>query len=291
MLPKAANVAPIIRGDVVLNQHANNPYAPPVAMVEDPCEQLAGDGTLIPGGRIVPAGHGAGWVGAGWRSFKQSPGAWISMTAVCFLISIVVSLLMSFVARFIPYFQILDFIFLIPLYGGVMIACDRQRTSGKLDAANLFGGLSQKVFALAIIGIVSGVLMWGGMFVIGKIFGFSFVGAQATQKVAKFMSSGALNMHTFFTMYAYTMAWSLVVYATTWYSPSLVIFHGVPVVRAMTMSFTASLRNILPWLIYGIIMFILAMFATLPILLGWLVLGPVMQASLYASYRDIFVQE
>jgi uncharacterized membrane protein len=56
----------------------------------------------------------------------------------------------------------------------------------------------------------------------------------------------------------------------------------------MKASFVACLRNIVPFLVYGVILFVLAIVASIPFGLGWLVLGPVMAASLYAGYRDIF---
>jgi hypothetical protein len=34
-----------------------------------------------------------------------------------------------------------------------------------------------------------------------------------------------------------------------------------------------------------------AIVATIPLALGWLVLGPVLAATMYASYRDIFYRE
>jgi hypothetical protein len=34
-----------------------------------------------------------------------------------------------------------------------------------------------------------------------------------------------------------------------------------------------------------------AIVATIPLALGWLVLGPVLAATLYASYRDIFYRQ
>jgi len=56
----------------------------------------------------------------------------------------------------------------------------------------------------------------------------------------------------------------------------------------MKMSFAGCLRNILPFLVYGLVGFGLAIAATIPLFLGWLVLGPVVSASLYTSYRDIY---
>ena len=43
-----------------------------------------------------------------------------------------------------------------------------------------------------------------------------------------------------------------------------------------------------PMLVYGVVLITLAVLATIPILLGWLVLLPVIFTALYASYNDIF---
>ena len=56
----------------------------------------------------------------------------------------------------------------------------------------------------------------------------------------------------------------------------------------MKSSFTASLRNIPPFLIYTLLGVVFAIVATIPIGLGWLMLAPVYAATLYPSYKDIF---
>jgi hypothetical protein len=45
-----------------------------------------------------------------------------------------------------------------------------------------------------------------------------------------------------------------------------------------------------PGLVYGVLLFVFAVLATIPLGLGWLVLGPVVTASVYASYRDVFYE-
>ena len=55
-------------------------------------------------------------------------------------------------------------------------------------------------------------------------------------------------------------------------------------------SFSGCLKNILPFLVYSVVMFVLAVFATIPLALGWLALGPVFAASVYTSYRDIYLK-
>ena len=56
----------------------------------------------------------------------------------------------------------------------------------------------------------------------------------------------------------------------------------------MAASFRGCLRNVVPFLLYGLIGFGLAIVASIPFGLGWLVLGPVTMATIYTSYCDIF---
>ena len=74
-----------------------------------------------------------------------------------------------------------------------------------------------------------------------------------------------------------------------WFAPALVVFHQLGPVEAMKDSFLGCLRNVLPFLVYGIMFTLLAILATIPLGLGWLVLGPVTVASIYTAYRDIYL--
>ena len=48
------------------------------------------------------------------------------------------------------------------------------------------------------------------------------------------------------------------------------------------------MKNVIPFLIYGLVGLVLTIVATIPLLLGWLVLIPMLIASIYVSYKDIF---
>jgi uncharacterized membrane protein len=74
-----------------------------------------------------------------------------------------------------------------------------------------------------------------------------------------------------------------------WFAPALVVFHELGAVEAMKQSFTGCLRNIVPFLVYGVILIVPAFIASIPLGLGWLVLGPVTAASIYTAYRDIYL--
>jgi len=73
-----------------------------------------------------------------------------------------------------------------------------------------------------------------------------------------------------------------------WFAAPLVMFHERGALDAMKESFAGCLKNIVPFLVYGVIFLLLAIVASIPLALGWLVLGPVAAASIYTAYRDIY---
>jgi uncharacterized membrane protein len=73
-----------------------------------------------------------------------------------------------------------------------------------------------------------------------------------------------------------------------WFAPALVVLRGDEPLAAMTASFHACLRNVPPFLVYSLLGIVLAIVASIPLGLGWLVLAPVYAATLYTSYKDVF---
>ena len=73
-----------------------------------------------------------------------------------------------------------------------------------------------------------------------------------------------------------------------WYAPILVGLNNLTATQAMKLSFLACLKNMLPFLLYGLIFMLLLVVAIIPFGLGLLIAVPVMMTSLYASYVDVF---
>jgi uncharacterized membrane protein len=84
------------------------------------------------------------------------------------------------------------------------------------------------------------------------------------------------------------LALAIPVYMAIWFAPTLVTLNDFEPIQALKTSFSACLKNIVPYLLYGVILFALAIVASIPLGLGWLVLGPVLAISIYTAYRDIF---
>ncbi|MDB5812990.1 MAG: putative integral rane protein [Rhodocyclales bacterium] len=264
-----------------MQQDSRNPYAPPAASVQDVFEPGA-PGTLIRGGRRVPAGNGVSWIGDGWEMFKQQAGPWIGLFIVFALVYLVVG--------FIPFINFFNVVLFPVLAGGVMIACENQHASGELKVGDLFAGLQRKFGSLALLGLMTFVLTIAVMSLVMLIMYLSVFGALAGGHSMKVALAGLGAGSIVAVVIGCIIAMSFV-YAAAWYAPALIVLQDLSVFDAMKMSFAGGIKNILPGLIYGICMFVWAILASLPILLGWLVLAPLMWASMYVSYRDIYIEE
>jgi uncharacterized membrane protein len=68
----------------------------------------------------------------------------------------------------------------------------------------------------------------------------------------------------------------------------LIVLTDCDVMSALRTSFFACLKNVLPFLVWSLVILVLAILASIPLMLGWLLLGPISMVSLYVAYRDIF---
>jgi len=66
------------------------------------------------------------------------------------------------------------------------------------------------------------------------------------------------------------------------------VLENMKPLDAMKRSLAACLYNWLAFLVYGAILLVLWFVASIPLLLGLLVLLPVLFCSIYASYKDVF---
>lgn len=258
-----------------------NPYAAPKAPVAD--ETLVLPGNFTPDGRGRPAGNGWTWIAEGWRYFMKAPGIWIAI--------IIVLLVISLAANFIPFVGPLAMMVLTPVFvGGLMLGCRALDTGAELEFAHLFAGFRAPLASLAVLGAIYLGLMFAVMLVVGLITGASMFamlgggGAQDPAALGAAFATMAIGM-------LLGLALMVPVAMLLWFAPALVVLNNVAPVAALKSSWSGCMRNIVPFLIYGVVLFILAIVASLPLMLGWLVLGPVMAASIYTSYRDIYYVE
>ena len=130
--------------------------------------------------------------------------------------------------------------------------------------------------AMVVIVLLMGVLGFGGV--------MSMMAGGATGSAAGTMAGMGVS---FFAMLIGFALFMLVTMAL-WFAPPLVALRGVPPVDAMRLSFAASLKNIVPFLLWGLIYIVASIIASIPLGLGWLVLLPLLMLTLYVSYKDVF---
>jgi uncharacterized membrane protein len=59
-----------------------------------------------------------------------------------------------------------------------------------------------------------------------------------------------------------------------WLASALAALEGASALDALRRAFSATFRNLLPLLVFVLVTFALAVVATIPLALGWFVLGP-----------------
>ncbi len=236
--------------------------------------------------RAVPAAHGATWWGEGWRLFTPAVGVW--------LLVLIILIVLHVVASVIPVVGSLAMQVLNPVFaGGLMLGCRALDRGNTLTVGHLFAGFSQRTGPLVVVGLLyTGaalllVLLVAGVMV--ALFGVTIFG-MLTGSVDPAQTGIALDSAVVAVLLGvlFLLLLLLPLVMAVWFAPALVMLGGLSPGAAMAASFRACLRNVVPFLLYGVIGLGLAIVASIPFGLGWLVLLPVMTATIYASYCDIF---
>ncbi len=251
-----------------------NPYQPPAANVE----MVTMPGQLV-GARSVAAGRGLSWFGEGFEIFKLAPWIWILNVVLFFVILLLLSI--------IPLVSILSSLLGPVFVAGLILGCRDLDEGNELKVAHVFAGFQNRAGPLIGLGAINllltilvMVIMSGVMYAMGSLDLEALETGQVTEQQAMSLILSGLVMSLF--MIPLVMLF--------WFAPALIVLHeDVGIIEAMKLSFLGCVKNILPFLIYGIVGFILMIVASIPLGLGWLVLGPVLFGTIYASYKDIFL--
>lgn len=230
--------------------------------------------------RSVDAGRALAWLQQGWTLFLRNPGIWVVIGLVLLIIQAVLAL--------IPVIGSIASCLLSPVFiGGLLLGCRALDNGGQLRFDHLFAGFSGSAGPLVTVG----ALFAGGMLAVGLV-AFLVGGGAALGGFAMSRAHTGAGIATAFSGMLLagllSLALSVPLLMAYWFAPALVLFKGLPPMEAMKLSFSACLKNLMPFLIYGIVCFVLMVVAMIPLGLGLIVLFPWLMASLYASYVDIF---
>ena len=255
-----------------------NPYGAPQAPVGD---YVAGEHAILEQARSVPADHGLAWYREAWRLFKVSPGIWIGMWIVMLVILIVIS--------FLPLIGSLIDAVITPIFvGGVMIAVRNADRNNGPQFGDLFAGFSGgRAGALALIGVIQLGISVAFFLVFALVVGFGgafamFAGSMTPDQ----MGAGAIG--TMALLGVLSAVVFIPITNAVWLASALAALEGAGAMDALRRAFSATFRNLLALLVLVLVTFVLAIVATIPFGLGWLVLGPVIMCLMYAQFKDLF---
>lgn len=232
-------------------------------------------------GRQVSPRRGLDWIIEGFALFRRNPLIWIVLFSAYLLIGMVLSM--------IPVLGPIVLNLLAPVFvAGFMVGCRVLDRGGELEISHLFAGFKHHAAHLVTIG---GIYLAGIIVIVGIMFAGTDQAALQAMLSGKRMTpeeTQAVLGEGFVLTSLFGLLLLVPLIMAYWFAPVLAAFHGVPGFSAMRQSFFACLRNIGPFLVYGVVSIILLVVAAIPFGLGLLIMIPTMIASLYVSYKDVF---
>lgn len=217
--------------------------------------------------------HGCYWLRDGWLLFKKAPAMWMVTTVVFAVLMIVLSFIPVLPGLVQPVFS-----------AGFALICQRLCQGQSFNIEVLFGGFKKNVVSLITVGAV---MMVGTFFAIIFSMGFGMGGMMAGGQME---SPEQLSVSILLPALLASLI-ILPLIMATWFAPILICLDDLSLLTAMRLSLKACWINPMPFLWYGLILLPLMIIAAIPFMLGYLVFVPVLVASVYLSYREIFYSD
>ena len=226
--------------------------------------------------RQVPAGQAWAWVVSGFQLFKANPVMWIVILLIYLAIIIPISL--------VPVLGSIASTLLAPVFAaGMMWGCKALANKQDLLINHLFEGFKKNTAQLVAV---------GGIYMLSLLVIMVMVVASLDKEVVGLLMQGKeispAQASAMMLPILFAMLFIVPILMAYWYAPVLIGLHNLKAVEAMKLSFNACLKNMLPFLLYGLIFTVLLVLAIIPFGLGLIVAVPVMMTSLYTSYVDVF---
>lgn len=231
--------------------------------------------------------HGWYWVKRAFYLFKAYPVMWVIFFIIYFAIMVPISN--------VPLIGSVISSLLAPIFAaGMMIGCRAISQQKELEINHLFAGFKQNTAQLVTL---------GGLYMLGiLIAAMVFMSAVDPSTMDTIQEGGKLSPEAIsglMTPLLLAMLVLMPVLMAYWFAPTLVALNHLPAMHALTLSLKACMRNMLAFLVYGLIflaitfalMFLVGLLGKLSIILvvfAFMVILPLMIISIFTSYQDVF---
>lgn len=288
----------------------DNPFRPPDAVLGT-SPSFGAPGTLIAEGRTLPAAHGWQWVRGSVSTIARAPLQWVGIALLFVGLTIAISL--------VPIVSLFSSVMMPILIGGLMLGCRADELGRQIAVRDLFGACqAPHLQPLAMVGVlylaasILLIMCIGIVAAVGIGVAAVFGGAEAIESQPLLLAAGIAIAVLL------VVGVSVALSMTIWFAPALVVLHGLQPMDAMRTSLRGALRNMLPFLVYGLAVLGMAL-ATACVAGGFMMIAgmtlgssefgipaaaigaavtgalvmvlmvPTYWAAMYVSYRDVFV--
>ena len=225
--------------------------------------------------------RGIAWLAGGWSLFKGRPIAWIAMGTGWMAITLgllVVPLVGGVVANLLqPVF-----------FASFALAAAKQAAGGPVEVGDLFAGFQRPLKPLINLGAIL-LVAEIGIFALLALLGLP--GLETKEGQGPNLAEFARQLQGREWILVVGVALTAVVKGALWFAPALLAFHELTTAHALRWSVYAALSNLGAMLVYGVALTLAFAVGILPWGLGLLVVIPVMLASTWAGYADVFEDE
>jgi hypothetical protein len=226
----------------------------------------------------VAAARGAGWIGGGFAIFRRQPLVWSGL-AIGWLV-------MTFGLLLIPFIGGVIANFLQPVFfASFALAARRQLGDQRVEMGDLFLGFRPHARPLVALGAVL-LIAQIAILALMVLLGFPTAVGEADRLPTVEDYARALQGKEWIVVVGFAL--SAVVKGALWFAPALIAFHGLSTSHAIRWSVYAALSNFGAMIVYGLALLAMFFVAVIPWGLGLFVAIPVMLASTYVGYRDVF---
>ena len=239
----------------------------------------------LPEPQRLSADRGWHWIMDAFRLVKPYFGVWFLLCLIFFIIMMVLSAVPA--GSFV-------WMLLQPILGaGLMFACSELERGEEPEIAHLFIGFQRNPTQLALIGVIGFAVSIGivllAMVPLWLLGGMTVLAALASPSAMAGLGGTALLALMLFLLIVLVLLMPLTM--AMWFATALVLFDNLPAWQAFKISYRGCMANLMPFLVFGLIGMVLCVVAAMPLGLGLFLLVPVLFATGYTSYRDVFGAE
>lgn len=230
--------------------------------------------------RDVRSSRGPAWLAGGWKHFRGAPMVWMGLSAGWMLITLALVL--------VPVIGGVAANLLQPVFFASFAMTARKQLAGEApEMGDLFLGFRRPLRPLINLGALL-LAVEIAIFYLMAALGLPGMGAGDEAQEIETIADYVRLLQGLEWILVVGLVLTALVKGALWFAPALLAFHELSTAHAIRWSLFAALSNVGAMLAYGIALTVVFVAGALPWGLGLLVVIPVMVASTYTGYADVF---